>query len=276
MPGLKGRALTFSILIGIALGVLYVHELTRHSATRQELDQARMRVKQLEVRPNSWREAVSSVSAAPRVPTTPAVPEPAAIVETVPEETQKAEAQQRSPMYPRAQEWRTEVRLNQISEFTALTEEQRERLKEKYWAEAAGSTDTESLADILGEELAAEFEAERERLRETRRARRVDNEVYRLSRTLSLSADQEEETKVIVSEVNDEVREIAREMLPFERAHNPDEINPREAMQTMKDLQDTRRNMINERLRDVLSDDQYNKLLEDQATAPPRRWFAIN
>lgn len=171
-----------------------------------------------------------------------------------------------------ASEWRGEMELREIEELVTLTDAQREQLREKYKAEASGEKGVE-LREILGVEVAEKFEAEREQRRETARARLVDGEVFRLSRALGLTFDQEEATRDVMRGVSEEMREITRQVLPFERVHSPDAIKPEEAIQTMKELQDTRQSMLNQRMKEVLNEDQYNKFLADQANAPSRPWL---
>lgn len=97
-------------------------------------------------------------------------------------------------------------RISAIEKFVPLSDEQKERLREKYTKERAGEGEgAESLEDILGAESAAFYRERVQAAFKKVQDEEVEREVVWLSRTLSLSKEQEGSVRTILANVEAEV-----------------------------------------------------------------------
>ena len=179
----------------------------------------------------------------------------------------------------------TERKVEDIARFVVLTDEEREQLNKKfeqeyelkkqydkedaYQAEELERklAEVDALEDIIGVVRAKQYETEKELARKARRAQRVQDEVFSLSRKLGLNEVQEQRLESSLFLVYEELGVIKEEM---KKKHFKDEEKrlDYQAMLTLtKELKDKRNELINKEMQDVLSDEQINQLLELQATS---------
>lgn len=83
------------------------------------------------------------------------------------------------------------ARVSAIAKFVQLTDDQRERLAEKFKREAQGDSETESLEAIIGEENVTFYRNQVARAFDRARDESIEKEMLYLSRKLSMSRAQE-------------------------------------------------------------------------------------
>jgi hypothetical protein len=150
-------------------------------------------------------------------------------------------------------------KVSAIEKFVPLSDEQRERLRVKFAKEREGAEEgeVESLDAILGGESAAFY---RERVQAAFKKvhdEEVEREVVWLSRKLSLSPAQESSVQSILSSVEAEVAQG--------RNHGSSGATPQERVKNM--IADNRRRteLRNERLKIVLTPEQFATYLQSEA-----------
>lgn len=158
-------------------------------------------------------------------------------------------------------------RLARIETLVQLNAEQRERLQKKFETEELSpQATTESVENILGPELYAKYQEERKVFREKMRQERLENEIFGLTRKLSLSGEQEQQ----ITQILTQGRAI---YFPPEFDWDRDDRNfDRRAYMSERLQREQDRQQYNQaQLRKVLSDEQYNKYLQIQAESPAGR-----
>ncbi len=158
------------------------------------------------------------------------------------------------PQFDEALNWK----ISAIEKFVPLSDEQKERLREKYTKERAGEGEgAESLDDILGTEGASFY---RERVQSAFKKvqdEEVEREVVWLSRTLSLSKEQEGSVRTILANVEAEVSKGG--------AHAQSGATPQERVREMIAQNRRRSDLRSEQLRRVLTPEQFQAYLQAEA-----------
>jgi hypothetical protein len=150
-------------------------------------------------------------------------------------------------------------KVSAIEKFVPLTDEQRERLRDKYAKERQGEGEgaTESLDDILGAESAKYYREQVQVAFKRVQDEEVEREVVWLSRKLTLSTEQESSVKAILSNVEAEVSQG--------RSHSPSGATPQDRVKSMIAENRRRTELRNEQLKQVLSADQFRSYLQSEA-----------
>lgn len=149
-------------------------------------------------------------------------------------------------------------RISAIEKFVPLSDEQKERLREKYTKERAGEGEgAESLEDILGAESAAFYRERVQAAFKKVQDEEVEREVVWLSRTLSLSKEQEGSVRTILANVEAEVSKGG--------AHAQSGATPQERVREMIAQNRRRSDLRNEQLRLVLTPEQFQAYLQAEA-----------
>jgi hypothetical protein len=132
------------------------------------------------------------------------------------------------------------------------------------------------VADVLGADRAEKFFSDLN-LRETQKAEeQLDLEVFTLSRRLSLSPLQEEQLRQALAEANKRsaplTRELASRMEQAMALHfdgDPERAELRTQYEQIRELKESvkqeKNSVVKENLKDQLSDEQLNKLIELQS-----------
>lgn len=178
-------------------------------------------------------------------------------------------------------DWAVKFQMQRLEQFTGLTEDQRARLEVKFRAEQdlmnegkwikseedARENNIEPLSDILGPEIATQYQEEQKQAMERFKAEHTDQEVFTYARKLSLSEEQEDKVRASVEEVD---KLLAEGMQKDEEEKQTDKSkskdDPSSHIENFRKMREKRRELLNEKLRPFLTDDQYNRMLEDQAT----------
>lgn len=145
-------------------------------------------------------------------------------------------------------------RVSALEKFIPLTDQQKERLRDKYRTEkeAQGSGEdpgAESLDDIVGTESAQYYREQVQAAFKRVQDEEVEREVVWLSRKLALSTEQENSVKTILSQIEDEMSKG--------RSHGESRATPQERMRAMVADNRRRTELRNEQLRGVFSPDQF-------------------
>lgn len=190
-------------------------------------------------------------------------------------------------------EYRVNARISAIEKFVQLTPEQRERLKAKFAAEidaeqesavdpesgddthepaAEGESppvaaepvppETESLEAILGDESAKYYRDQMKQAFDRAAQEEQEKNVLLLSRKLSLTTEQEGQIRDIVRGVETQVSE---EMKADQRAAKKGGSSMQKRMQTMLAENALRKKLLDERMKTVLTAEQYQMYLQQQA-----------
>ena len=252
---------------------LQVAELTKSIATLESsIDEAReQRVKPATHNPSA-PEPVHAASAS----------ESLAAVEDDQVATHHGEASRN-----RSSEWKSSFYTDEVSRLVALTPEQ-QRLLRMQFAEAfsaPGSKPTGEYKKILrvavGDEVADLYERARADEEREREQEALADEVFSYSRKLSLSSEQEPAVQRIVRAVNQELKPLndqvqiaMREAMSNHSGADQDRGRLRASYDQLKslsrDMKEAKDTALRERLKPLLSDAQYNSLLQLQASAPNR------
>ena len=148
-------------------------------------------------------------------------------------------------------------KVSAIEKFVPLTDDQRERLRDKYAKEKQGEGEAESLDDILGAESAKFYREQVQAAFKRVQDEEVEREVVWLSRKLSLSAEQESSVKAILSNVEAEVRK--------DGSHASSSSTPQDRVKNMIAENRRRTELKNEQLKQVLTPDQFRTYLQSEA-----------
>lgn len=149
-------------------------------------------------------------------------------------------------------------RISAIEKFIPLSDDQRDRLREKYTKERAGESEgAESLDEILGAESAAFYRERVQAAFQKVQDEEVEREVVWLSRTLSLSQDQEGSVRAILAQVEAEVTKG--------QAHAQQGSAPQERVRAMIAQNRRRTELRIEQLRRVLTPEQFQAYLQAEA-----------
>ncbi len=174
----------------------------------------------------------------------------------VPVQSDAAEEQQ---MRAEAIKWR----VSAIEKFVPLTAAQKDRLSEKFKRESESNgeePEAETLDDILGAESASFYRQQVSAAFQRVQDQEVDKEVVWISRQLSLSADQERSVRSVYSRVESEVqKEFGGE------GHGTTPRSAQDRVKLMVQENKRRRELINSQMKDILSPEQYQAYLRNEA-----------
>lgn len=149
-------------------------------------------------------------------------------------------------------------KISAIEKFVPLSEDQKERLQEKYTKERAGEGEgAESLDDILGAESAAFYRERVQAAFKKVQDEEVEREVVWLSRSLSLSQEQEGSVRTILANVEAEVTKG--------QTHGQSGATPQERVREMISQNRRRSELRNEQLKRVLTPEQFQAYLQAEA-----------
>lgn len=165
---------------------------------------------------------------------------------------------------------RAQIRTNVIGSFVELSENQRERLKKKFIADAKHVNDNapparESLEDIIGAENAAYYRKQRQKAFDRGEVREIEKEVLYLSRQLSLSKEQEEFLRDTMFEIDSEVEE---RMKSFDNVAEGSRRTPRQKLMYAVEKNRLEKDILTERLQHILSAEQYRLHQKLDAESP--------
>lgn len=292
-PSLISRFGKYSSLLFFPLLVLYGYEFISHRRTLAQLHELRAKLSSLRqadtlasvALPLSGSEPEAMALAVQRQ--NPPDREAHAATEAVPSKAERTTA--RVVKHNRLdskemKKWILDSRLEDVEKFLVLTDDERERLKIRFDAEQQAIEEAmesgrarsfneeqnipgvESLDDIMGPERAQRYR-QGVKDRQTRvEEERVENRVFWLTRKLDLAPEQEVAVKEAVTQVEGEMNKYMKEY--FENRSLDEEADKSDPRDFMEDFSTKRRTMLNEMLRGTLSDEQYNKLIEEQEKSP--------
>lgn len=252
---------------------LQVTELTKSIATLESsIDEVReQRVEPVTPNPSA-HEPVAAASASQSRPTV---------------EDHEVTTPQEEASRNRSSEWKSSFYTDEVSRLVALTPDQ-QRLLRAQFAEAfaaPGSKPTGEYKKILraavGDEVADLYERARAEEEREREQEALADEVFSYSRKLSLSSEQEPAVQGIVRAVNQELKPLndqvqiaMREAMSNHSGADQDRERLRASYDQLKSLsremKEAKDAALRERLKPLLSDAQYNSLLQLQASAPNR------
>jgi hypothetical protein len=159
-----------------------------------------------------------------------------------------------------------ESRVSALGKVVGLNDEQRERLRSKYQAEAVAKrkgvrVETESLDQIIGEENNKFYQEQLNSAFEKSRSQELDREVYYTSRKLQLTSQQEESYRQLLATVEDKVKERFGEQRASAQFQNDPSFRVRITIQE----NDFRSEWLNQQLKQTLAQDQYQAYVQEQA-----------
>lgn len=193
--------------------------------------------------------------------------------------------------------WLVKRKVGDIEQFIALSDEQKEALALKFESDFTARQESEDSSDFIGNDedpqkelellsqvLAPELAAEYQKRKLERQAHmeqeRLDQELFSYSRKLSLSREQESSVRSALAEVNTEMKSVQKDAWKkmretFRDAHeNSDGEDSASSFEDFskltKEIQEQKKQLMNSRLRPMLTDEQYNALLADQENTPDR------
>jgi hypothetical protein len=165
--------------------------------------------------------------------------------------------------------------LSYLDKLVSLTSEQRERYRRSLQIEhGIAQGERESLADILGPETMQQYRAAQREFRAKAQEEMLESEVFRLSRHLTLTSEQEPQVRELLRQGREQffpiTDESAQEDQKSEPARSPRQ-RLRDRTRKVLELEAQRQRYNAEALRGVLNDQQYNAYLELQATSAATR-----
>lgn len=221
--------------------------------------------------------AVSATGAESSVPATPTEPIPIPLGDGAVMQTDMT----------RAANWKAQMYVSEVERLVALTPEQKKALGDRYRQEFALSSRNprelyrELLQETLGDEVAAQYERAEAEEERTRHEDQITEEVFSMSRKLTLNAEQEKSVREALQAVNDQLKPLDRQLqsamqeaMSNHSGAQTDKERLRASYDQVKELlmqkQAAKNEALNARLKEVLTEDQYNALLAQQAMNPNR------
>jgi hypothetical protein len=164
------------------------------------------------------------------------------------------------------------MRINVLENFVQLTKQQRSRLEKKFSQESdlrsqdlsdeeyiREQSKIERLEDIIGDDAANEYRNEQQKIREKFQAQSREQEVAVLSKKLSLSPEQEQIVQQTLQEADQN---------SFDLNNNLEQKSQNALIQQAISNVETKNKMLDERLKPVLSQEQYKMFQTYQAESP--------
>ena len=172
-------------------------------------------------------------------------------------------------------EWRSKYLLRQVQEHLALSDGEQKQLTEKF---SSGGT-LADLSSVVGKERAEVFEQADEAQRREEEENEISDQLFKISREIGLTKEQEdkvrsalEETKTVLKAQYETLRIESNRAMELHSSDLPDAEDRAELRSLYEryktDLDTTREQenqLFNNKLTQVLSDEQLNKLLEMEA-----------
>ncbi len=262
--------------IGLALGLATSRNEIRSLRGDVTLLRQQLELKRSDPRPAKVSSSSETLPAPAALPTSPPMIEHSVTV------TENGEASML-----RSADWKAQFYLSEVEKFVALTPQQQASLRDRY-AAAFASTDAkaprsyrEILKETLGEEIASQLEVAQRADAAKRDAEELSDEVFSLSRKLALTNEQEASVTAVLKQLREELRPLdaqvqvaMREAMSNHSGANPDKERLRLSYDQLKELtremKTAKDAALSQRLRELLTDQQYNALLELQASAAER------
>lgn len=157
-------------------------------------------------------------------------------------------------------------RVGAIAKFVTLTDEQRERLRQKYTRMAinqkAGlADDTESLETIIGEQNASFFRQQAASAFQKSREQELDREIFYLSRKLAFTSSQEIRLRELMAQVEEE----SQKKFSAEKS-SPDYAQDASfRVRLMMQENQFKSEWLASQLKETLTSDQYQAYLQEEA-----------
>lgn len=169
-------------------------------------------------------------------------------------------------------------RISSIEKFVPLSDEQRQRLLEKFRLdrtarlEGRSEGDGEALEDIIGAEAAGLYREQVRGAFERGRLEQLERDGLWLARKLSLTQDDERKVQGVLSEVE---RQLDREFSPMIDGASVGEVDPGAKVGRMMEQNKRRLALRAEGLKGVLSPEQYQGylLVESQSSGADMEIF---
>lgn len=163
-------------------------------------------------------------------------------------------------------EFSIQSRIASISKFVPLSEEQKNRLEEKFRIELdphkREQEKSETLDSILGQDTANFYRERRKSAFDKVLQEEIEKEVLLLSRRLGFSSTEEDEVQSIYLGVEEEVRKLRSSYaVPREKNRN------HEILKRMIEEQRLRNTLLAQRMKEVLNEERYLRYLEYQANS---------
>ena len=158
----------------------------------------------------------------------------------------------------------TKWRVSAIEKFVPLSEDQKHRLSEKFMEEGRssdGEADTESLDDILGEEIASYYRQQVKSAFQRVQDEETEREVVWVSRQLSLSPAQEKAVRDVYNRVEQQVRREQQQG----PTHGEAPKSPQDRVKQMVRESRLRNELRSSMLKDVLTSDQYQAYMRSES-----------
>lgn len=173
-------------------------------------------------------------------------------------------------------------RLKEMERFVAISQEQREKLQNFFESSIKRRNDmalegvfvdpheitadeNQALTEILGPESMLAYETGRQERNAALKNEMVENELSQLSRKLSLGNEQHDLVRDAISATREEMTAFAQDYFERRRAELTGAGGQGTAEKLLQEIEQQTQQVLNSRLKDVLTEDQYNKLLNDQA-----------
>lgn len=288
---LDKKGLPYVIIIGMAALLAYVVEV-RPPAHEQEVIALREKVKNLS-------EQVAALSAENEALKSQSVSSPVQVkseTSSVPIAAHKAGAVAGGPRGSAEerkafQNWMFDRKLAEMEKDVAINDSEKAQLKDRMAAlrESRSATaasggqpgdleqqEQEVLRDVLGEDRAASLAKSRAE-RESRMAQEdLEQATFTFARKLSLSPEQESQAAAALKDIEAEAQPlkdaVETKMKNITAQHGtatPETIRAafEELQKMQKESKEAKRRMLETKFRGFLSDEQYNRLLEESASA---------
>lgn len=280
----SGILLGITAVAAVLFALLFQAANARISVLEKELAEERADATQLapDVRDSDSLEtptdmAVGTANVVTAVPVTPTEPVPIALGDG---------AVLQSDM-TRAANWKAQMYVSEVERLVALTPEQKKILADRYRLAFGLSNRNpremyrELLQETLGDEVAAQYERAEAQEEQTRHEDQITEEVFSMSRKLALNSEQEKSVREALQAVTDQLKPLDRQLqsamqeaMSNHSGAQTDKERLRGTYDQVKALlmqkQTAKNEALNARLKEVLTEDQYNALLAQQASNPNR------
>jgi hypothetical protein len=155
-------------------------------------------------------------------------------------------------------------RVSAIEKFVPLSEEQKERLQDKFKEEQDArqenrESNAERLEDIIGEEQAVTYRQQVQAAFERAQNQELDKEAVWISRKLSLSSEQEQSMRTVFSEVESQIEK------EFGDGQHGVALSAQQRVARMVAENKRRLQLRSEALKRVLQPDQYSAYLQEES-----------
>ncbi len=182
-------------------------------------------------------------------------------------------------VFSQAKQKYIDKRLSEISQFVTIDDSNRNELHSLFqgewelklnsfgplYAPRADSELKEGLALVIGSDAAEKYFADREQQEQEESHRQLASRVTVLSQSLDLSIEQEKE----VTDALQSIDQVAKAQLAEALANSENPDNPNEAIRQYQAVSQQNRLELQDRLRDILTKEQYQRYLAVEAERKP-------